>query len=278
MHGDELDSPGSEDSDVYSQIDSLDRHPTVLLSSWIYARVIRNYHLDDEHSYVELLDWQPGLALIVILYTQVMVRMTGGQSSSMIIIIITREVRPSPAEGQMEKGDLSRLDNSLDPGINLTKVITMRIPGQHFGISPLETFFLLLILDIGIYFSEMIKSYSLCATSHLYQIKCSINSFQPISFSKSLLNFNWNVVSCWLNPTTCDDDDDDDSDFYLNIKDDLTMMTMVTMAMTMMTPGVSSAPPECSPPPIPTFPPRPRCNSDHLGFDYDDYDKLSCGD
>ena len=117
----------------------------------------------------------------------------------------------------------------------------------------------------------MIKSYSLCATSHLYQIKCSINSFQPISFSKSLLNFNWNVVSCWLNPTTCDDD----SDFHLNIKDDLTMMTMimmtmVTMAMT-MTPGVSSAPPECSPPPIPTFPPRPRCNSDHLGFDYDLY-------
>merc|ERR1719278_2075681 len=27
LHGDELDSPGSEDSDVYSQIDSLDRHP-----------------------------------------------------------------------------------------------------------------------------------------------------------------------------------------------------------------------------------------------------------
>ena len=26
LHGDELDSPGSEDSDVYSQIDSLDRH------------------------------------------------------------------------------------------------------------------------------------------------------------------------------------------------------------------------------------------------------------
>ena len=58
LHGDELDSPGSEDSDVYSQIDSLDRHPPVLLSSWIYARVIRNYHLDDEDSYVELLDWQ----------------------------------------------------------------------------------------------------------------------------------------------------------------------------------------------------------------------------
>ena len=91
-----------------------------------------------------------------------MVRMTGGQSSSMIMIMITREVRPSPAEGQMEKVDLSRLDNSLDPGINLTKVITMRTPGQHFGISPLETFFLLLILDIGIYFSEMIKSY--CVT------------------------------------------------------------------------------------------------------------------
>ena len=221
--------------------------------------VIRNYHLDDEDGYVELLDWQPGLALIVILYTQVMVRMTGGQSSSMIIIIITREVRPSPAEGQMEKGDLSRLDNSLDPGINLTKVITM---GSILALVHWKHFFILLILDIGIYFSEMIKSYSLCATSHLYQIKCSINSFQPISFSKSLLNFNWNVVSCWLNPTTCDDDDDDDSDFYLNIKDDLTMMAMVMMArtkaMTMMTPGVSSAPPECSPPPIPTFPPRPR--------------------
>ena len=56
LHGDELDSPGSEDSDVYSQIDSLDRHPPVLLSSWIYARVIRNYHLHDEDGYVELLD------------------------------------------------------------------------------------------------------------------------------------------------------------------------------------------------------------------------------
>ena len=56
LHGDELDSPGSEDSDVYSQIDSLDRHPPVLLSSWIYAMVIRNYHLDDEDGYVELLD------------------------------------------------------------------------------------------------------------------------------------------------------------------------------------------------------------------------------
>ena len=65
----------------------------------------------------------------------------------MIIIIITREVRPSPAEGQMERVDLSRLDNSLDPGINLTKVIMMRIPGQHFGISPLEIFFY--TFDIG---------------------------------------------------------------------------------------------------------------------------------
>jgi len=37
-----------------------------------------------------------------------------------------REVRPSPAEGQMEKGDLSRLDNSLDPGINLTKASPRR--------------------------------------------------------------------------------------------------------------------------------------------------------
>ena len=85
------------------------------------------------------------MALIVILYTQVMVRMTDGQSSSMIRI--TREVRPSPAEGQMEKGDLSRLDNSLDPGINLTKVITMRTPVQHFGINPLEIFFY--TFDIG---------------------------------------------------------------------------------------------------------------------------------
>ena len=85
------------------------------------------------------------MALIVILYTQVMVRMTDGQSSSMIRI--TREVRPSPAEGQMEKVDLSRLDNSLDPGINLTKVITMRTPVQHFGINPLEIFFY--TFDIG---------------------------------------------------------------------------------------------------------------------------------
>ena len=127
---------------------------TVRSTAWIgtrryyyHAMVIRNYHLDDEDSYVELLDWQPGLALIVILYTQVMVRMTGGQSSSMIIIIITREVRPSPAEGQMERVDLSRLDNSLDPGINLTKVITMRTPVQHFGINPLEIFFY--TFDIG---------------------------------------------------------------------------------------------------------------------------------
>ena len=45
LHGDELDSPGSEDSDVYSQIDSLDRHP-VRSSTWNI--MIINHDRDNE--------------------------------------------------------------------------------------------------------------------------------------------------------------------------------------------------------------------------------------
>ena len=83
MHGDELDSPGSEDSDVYSQIDSLDRHPVTII-----------------------------IDIIVITITITII----------IIMAFTREVRPSRAEGRTERDGLLSRDNSLGLGINLIKV------------------------------------------------------------------------------------------------------------------------------------------------------------
>ena len=55
-------------------------------------------------------------------------------------------------------------------------------------------------------------------------------------------------------------DDDDEDGKVMNVCENLVIMVviLVVMVLIFLLAGVSSAPPECSPPPIPSFPQRPR--------------------